>query len=74
MDKITEIVVDYIKNLERIEADLTDDVEDLAERCRNLDLDNKLLIEALEQIARFAQNPARIAEDALDAMTCKGRE
>lgn len=73
MDKITEIVVDYIKNLERIEADLTDDVEDLAERCRNLDLDNKLLIEALERIARFAQNPARIAEDALDAMTCKGR-
>ena len=74
MDKITEIVVDYIKNLERIEADLTDDVEDLAERCRNLDLDNKLLIEALERIASHEANPAKIASVALDAMTCKGRE
>lgn len=73
MDKITEIVVRYIENLERIEADLTDDITDLGMRLRDLDLDNKLLIEALEQIARFAQNPARIAENALDAMTCKGR-
>ena len=73
MDKITEIVVRYIENLERIEADLTDDITDMAMRLRDLDLDNKLLIEALEQIARFAQNPARIAENALDAMTCKGR-
>ena len=73
MDKITEIVVRYIENLERIEAELTEDVEDMARINRDLDLDNKLLIEALEQIARFAQNPARIAENALDAMTCKGR-
>lgn len=72
MDKITEIVVDYIKNLERIEADLTDDVEDLGERCRDLDLDNKLLIEALERIANHVPNPAEIASVALDAMTCKG--
>lgn len=73
MDKITEIVVRYIENLERIEADLTDDVTDLGMRCRDLDLDNKLLIEALEQIANHAGNPAEIASVALDAMTCKGR-
>lgn len=72
MDKITEIVVHYIENLERIEADLTDDVEDLAARCRNADLENKFLMEALEQIANHAPNPAEIAMKALDAMTCKG--
>lgn len=73
MDKITEIVVRYIENLERIEADLTDDITDLGMRLRDLDLDNKLLIEALEQIANHAANPAKIASAALDAMTCKGR-
>lgn len=72
MDKITEIVVRYIENLERIERELMDDVGDLNAMCEDLRRDNKLLIEALEQIARFAQNPARIAENALDAMTCKG--
>lgn len=73
MDKITEIVVRYIENLERIEAELTEDVEDMARITRDLDLDNKLLIEALEQIANHAGNPAEIASVALDAMTCKGR-
>lgn len=73
MDKITEIIVRYIENLERIEADLADDAADLAAQCRDLDLDNKLLIEALERIANHAGNPAEIASVALDAMTCKGR-
>lgn len=73
MDKITEIVVSYIESLERSEINLTDDVKDLGKRCRDLDLDNKLLIEALMQIAGHAANPAKIASVALDAMTCKGR-
>lgn len=73
MDKITEIVVSYIESLERSEINLTDELEDMARSHRDLDLDNKLLIEALEQIAAHAANPAKIASVALDAMTCKGR-
>ena len=73
MDKITEIVVRYIENLERIEAELTEDLEDMARINRDLDLDIMLLIEALERIANHAENTAEIASVALDAMTCKGR-
>lgn len=73
MDKITEIVVRYIENLERTEAELLEDVEAANTMCRDLDLDNRLLIEALGRIANRAGNPAEIASVALDAMTCKGR-
>lgn len=73
MDKITEIVVRYIENLERTEAELLEDVEAANTMCRDLDLDNRLLIEALERIANHAGNPAEIASVALDAMTCKRR-
>ena len=73
MHKITEIVLRHIENLERIEAELTEDLEDMARINRDLDLDIMLLIEALERIANHAENPAEIASVALDAMTCKGR-
>ena len=73
MDKITEIVLRHIENLERIEAELTEDLEDMVRINRDLDLDIMLLVEALEQIANHAGNPAEIASVALDAMTCKGR-
>lgn len=72
MDKITEIVVQYIENLERIERDLIEDVEDMSRVCRDLDLDNRLLITALERIADRGGPEAEIASEALGAMTCKG--
>lgn len=72
MDKITEIVVQYIENLERIERDLVDDVTDLNDMCEDLRRDNRLLITALERIAERGGPEAEIASEALDAMTCKG--
>ena len=69
MDKITEIVVRYIENLERVERELMDDV---GRACRDLELDNRLLITALERIAECGGPEAEIASEALDAMTCKG--
>lgn len=72
MDKITEIVVQYIENLERIERQMAEDMDDLSVMCRNLDLDNRLLITALERIADRGGPEAEIAGEALGAMTCKG--
>lgn len=72
MDKITEIVVRYIENLERIERELNEDVDDMSRACRDLELDNRLLITALERIAECGGPEAEIASEALDAMTCKG--
>lgn len=72
MDKITEIVVRYIENLERIECELMDDVGDLNAMCEDLRRDNRLLITALERIANHGGPEAEIASEALDAMTCKG--
>lgn len=72
MDKITEIVVRYIENLERIERELMDDVGDLNAMCGDLRRDNRLLIAALERIANRGGPEAEIASEALDAMTCKG--
>lgn len=72
MDKITEIVVRYIENLERIERELMDDVGDLNAMCEDLRRDNRLLITALERIANRGGPETEIASEALDAMTCKG--
>lgn len=72
MDKITEIVVRYIENLERIERELMDDVGDLNAMCEDLRRDNRLLIAALERIENHDGHAAEIASEALDAMTCKG--
>lgn len=74
MDKITEIVVRYIETLEKIEAELTDDVQEFAERAMRVETDNRYLIEVLEIIASGEGDPVEMAQNALDRMTCRGSE
>lgn len=68
-DKMTEIVVRYIENLERIEAELTDDVADFAERAQEAERTVRYLQTGLESMA--AGGIAE-AERLLSGLTCFG--